>query len=91
MTFLAIRLGNFAHDPNGFARRAQNLFQDIQEHAKSMGVDASRQQLHDVLRHQKACEAPCFFLIAATETTVALRHSSDNDGGEEKALDDHDF
>jgi hypothetical protein len=85
---LAIRLGNFVHDPNGFARRAQNLFQDIQEHAKSMGVDASRQQLYDMLRYQKAYEAACFFLIATKETAVVLRHSSDNDVGEEKALDE---
>lgn len=85
---LAIRLGNYVHDPNGFARRAQNLFQGIQEHAKSMGVDASRQQLYDMLRYQTAYEAACFFLIATKEKTVVHRHSSDNDGGEEKALDE---
>jgi hypothetical protein len=86
---LAIRLGNFVQDPNGFARRAQNLFQDIQEHAKSMmGVDASRNQLYDMVRYQKAYEAACFFLIATKDKTVVHRHSSDNDGGEEKALDE---
>ena len=84
---LAIRLGNFVQDPNGFARRAQNLFNDIQEHSKSMGVDASRQQLIDMVRHQKAYEAACFLLIATKDKSVVHRHSSDNDGGE-KALDE---
>jgi hypothetical protein len=85
---LAIRLGNFVQDPNGFARRAQNLFNAIQVHAKSMGVDASREQLHDMVRYQKAYEAACFLLIATKDKTIVHRHSSDNAGGEEIALDE---
>jgi hypothetical protein len=40
------------------------------------------------VRYQKAYEAACFLLIATKDKSVVHRHSSENDGVEEKALDE---
>jgi hypothetical protein len=83
---LAIKFGPYVRDPTGFASKAQDLFSQIERHAKGMNASASRQQLYDLQRYQRAYEAACFYIVATKEKKPNKASSYDQDG-EEKSLD----
>ena len=84
---LALRLGNLIQDPNRSIKKAEELFQDIRQHAKNMGSDSGRQQLYDMKRYQSAYEAACLYLVASSDKSLSKNTSNNaNDvGGENNA------
>ena len=66
---LAIRLSSLVNDPNGFSRKAQQLFQDILEYVEALPHIRKQDFKLEIQRYRSAYEAACFYhVVAATQT-----------------------
>lgn len=64
---LSIRLGSQVHDSHGFARRAQQLLEDMEQHIRTTSTISAQKKkgyLQDMRRSRDAYEAACFYVVA---------------------------
>lgn len=67
---LSIRLGSQVHDSHGFARRAQQLLEDMEQHIRTTSTVSAQKKkgyLQDMRRSRAAYEAACFYVVARME------------------------
>ena len=78
---LSIRLGAQVHDSHGYARRAQQLFSDMERYITSTTTISSykkRGYLQDMQRSRAVYEAACFYVTARGTRMKKSRNSSDS-------------
>jgi hypothetical protein len=78
---LSIRLGAQVHDSHGYARRAQQLFSDMERYITTTSTISSprkRGYLQDMQRSRATYEAACFYVTARNTRMKKSRNSSDS-------------
>lgn len=73
---LAIRLSSLILDPNGFAKQAQQLFEDIQEYVHTLKMPRRSDQLTDIQRFYACYEAACLYHVVGKTQTKKLARVS---------------
>lgn len=84
---LSIRLGSQVHDSHGFAQRAQQLFEDMEDYISSTSTISSHKKqgyLQDMRRSRATYEAACFYLVARGRK---MKKSRSNDATQEEEED----
>ena len=81
---LSIRLNSLIHDPNGFALKAQTLFDDLITYVD--GLKGPRKTGHqtDIQRFRAAYEAACLYHVVAKTQTKKLSRMSKKQGNSQQ-------
>ena len=73
---LSIRLNSLINDPNGFALKAQTLFDEIVEYVDGLKGPRKKDQQNDIQRFRAAYEAACLYYVVSKTQTKNLSRMS---------------